>query len=57
MADLNLSTLTEADIITKRVLPAILDAAAGVTQRKSDRRSNSGTVRSSCAAKSRREER
>ena len=26
MADLNLSTLTEADIITKRVLPAILDA-------------------------------
>lgn len=25
MADLNLSTLTEADIITKRVLPAILD--------------------------------
>ncbi|HCD5318319.1 TPA: DEAD/DEAH box helicase family protein [Klebsiella michiganensis] len=26
MADLNLSTLTEADIITKRVMPAILDA-------------------------------
>jgi len=26
MADLNLSTLTEADIITKRVIPAILDA-------------------------------
>jgi hypothetical protein len=24
MADLNLSTLTEADIITKRVMPAIL---------------------------------
>lgn len=26
MADLNLSTLTEADIITKRLMPAILDA-------------------------------
>lgn len=26
MADLNLSTLTEADIITKRVMPAILGA-------------------------------
>ncbi|TCQ72258.1 type I restriction enzyme R subunit [Raoultella ornithinolytica] len=26
MADMNLSTLTEADIITKRVMPAILDA-------------------------------
>ena len=26
MADLNLSTLTEADLITKRVMPAILDA-------------------------------
>ncbi|MDI8328274.1 type I restriction enzyme HsdR N-terminal domain-containing protein, partial [Salmonella enterica subsp. enterica serovar Anatum] len=26
MADLNLSTLTEADIITKRVMPAILKA-------------------------------
>lgn len=26
MADLNLNTLTEADIITKRVMPAILDA-------------------------------
>lgn len=26
MADLNLSTLTEADIITKRIMPAILDA-------------------------------
>lgn len=26
MAELNLSTLTEADIITKRVMPAILDA-------------------------------
>ena len=26
MADLNLSTLTEADIITKRATPAILDA-------------------------------
>lgn len=45
MADLNLSTLTEADIITKRVMPPSL-ALAGTTQRKSDKRSNSGTAKS-----------
>ncbi|EMM5893569.1 DEAD/DEAH box helicase family protein [Klebsiella michiganensis] len=54
MADLNLSTLTEADIITKRVMPAILDAGwSDTTQIRQEVKLRDGKVivRSKVAAR------